>query len=72
MFSLSSHEKNLNRSIVICVLWDACHKLFCIFSGFLCVRDAGHRGDKITEYHYFVFIVSGSTCIFYKSYYKTF
>ena len=29
------------------VLQDACHELFCLW-GFLCVRDAGCRGNKIT------------------------
>ena len=37
-----------DRCIELCVLLDAGHELFCVFGDFLCVMDAGRRGNKIT------------------------
>ena len=40
---------HIDRSIDLGVLRGACHKLLCLFAwGFLCIRDAGRRGNKIT------------------------
>ena len=44
-----STKTSSDLSIDLCVLRDVCHELFCIFGDFLCIRDAGHRGNKITE-----------------------
>ena len=41
----------LVQSIDLCILWNACHELFCISGDFFCVRDAGGRGNKITLIH---------------------
>ena len=38
----------IDRSTDLCVLRDACHELFLRLWVFLCVRDAGCRGNKIT------------------------
>ena len=43
-----STKTSSDQSIDLCVLQDAYHKLFYVFWGFSCVRDAGHRGNKIT------------------------
>ena len=44
-----STKTSSDLSIDLCILRDVCHELFCIFGDFLCIRDAGHRGNKITE-----------------------
>ena len=44
-----STKTSSDLSIDLCVLQDACHELFCIFGDFLCIRDAGRRGNKLTE-----------------------
>ena len=36
-----------DQSIDLCILRDTYHKLFCLWR-FLCVRNAGHGGNKIT------------------------
>ena len=36
--------------IDLCVPRDTCHELFCVW-GFLSVKDAGCRGNKITAVH---------------------
>ena len=44
----------LVQSIIdLCILWNACHELFCIFGDFFVsgTRDAGRRGNKITLIH---------------------
>ena len=43
-----SHEKDMVQKILKSTDRDAGDKLFCLFGGFLCVRDAGCRGNKIT------------------------
>ena len=41
-----STKKFSNQLIILCILWDTCHELFCVFGDFY-VRDAGYRGNNI-------------------------
>ena len=40
-------DQSINQSINLCILWDACNELLCLWE-FLSVMDAGRRGNKIT------------------------
>ena len=42
-----SIKKSSNRSIVVCVLRDACHKLICVFGNFM------HQGRRYPGYQRF-------------------
>ena len=45
-----STKTSSDGSIGLCILWDAYHKIIILrLWGFLCLRDAGRRGNKITE-----------------------
>ena len=44
-----STKTSLYQSIHLCVLWDACNQFIILHLwGFLCIRDAGCRSNKIT------------------------
>ena len=51
----NSQRNHMNRIYILqktssdrLINLDACHELFCISGDFLCIRDAGHGGNRIT------------------------